>query len=85
MLPVGGEPLLAHTLRHLAAHGITDVAVNLHTHADQFTAHFGDGAAHERAPAAGGLGRGERELVTLAEVARVGVDALRARRLHART
>ncbi len=46
MLPVGGEPLLAHTLRHLAAHGITDVAVNLHTHADQFTTHFGDGAAH---------------------------------------
>ena len=35
-----------------------------------------DRAAHERAPAVRRLGRGERELVALAEVARLGLDAV---------
>jgi mannose-1-phosphate guanylyltransferase/phosphomannomutase len=45
MLRVGGEPLLAHTLRHLARHGIDWVAVNLHFMPEIITAYFGDGSA----------------------------------------
>jgi mannose-1-phosphate guanylyltransferase/phosphomannomutase len=44
MLPVGGEPLLAHTLRHLARHGIHDVAVNLHFRGESIRTYFGRGA-----------------------------------------
>jgi NDP-sugar pyrophosphorylase family protein len=45
MLPVGGEPLLAHTLRHLARHGMHDVTVNLHFKGESIRTYFGDGAA----------------------------------------
>jgi len=45
MLPVGGEPLLAHTLRHLARQGMHDVTVNLHFRAESIRAFFGSGAA----------------------------------------
>lgn len=44
MLPVGGEPLLAHTFRHLAHHGVYDVTVNLHFKGESIRAFFGDGA-----------------------------------------
>ena len=44
MLPLGGEPLLAHTLRLLARHGFAEVAVNLHFRPDAIPEHFGDGA-----------------------------------------
>ena len=30
MLPIQSEPLLAYHIRHLAAHGFREVAVNLH-------------------------------------------------------
>ncbi|MBU1173417.1 MAG: NTP transferase domain-containing protein, partial [Proteobacteria bacterium] len=30
LLPVGGKPLLHHTLTSLAEAGVTDVAINLH-------------------------------------------------------
>lgn len=43
MLPVGGEPLLAHTLRHLARHGVHDVTVNLHFKGESIRAFFGNG------------------------------------------
>ncbi len=44
MLAVGGEPLLAHTLRTLVAYGFDHVAVNLHFQGEAIAAHFGDGA-----------------------------------------
>jgi NDP-sugar pyrophosphorylase family protein len=44
MLDIGGEPLLAHTLRHLARHGFTEVAINLHFMPRLFKDYFGDGA-----------------------------------------
>lgn len=45
MLPIGGEPLLAHTLRHLARHGFGDVAVNLFHYGESIEKHFGDGSS----------------------------------------
>jgi NDP-sugar pyrophosphorylase family protein len=45
MLPLDGEPILAHTLRYLARHGFREVAVNLHFLPDRITDHFGDGSA----------------------------------------
>lgn len=44
MLPIGGEPMLAHTIRHLASQGFTDIAVNTHFEAQQITRHFEGGA-----------------------------------------
>lgn len=44
LLPLCGEPLLAHTLRHLAAHGFREVGINLHYLGDQIRASIGDGA-----------------------------------------
>ena len=46
MLDIGGEPLLAHTLRHLARNGFTDVAVNLHFRPELFRNYFGNGERH---------------------------------------
>lgn len=45
LLPIGGEPLLAHTLRYLAAYGFDDVAINLHHLPKRFIDAVGDGAA----------------------------------------
>lgn len=45
LLPLCGEPLLAHTLRHLAAHGQRDVGINLHYRGEQIRAFAGDGSA----------------------------------------
>lgn len=44
MVPVAGVPLLERTVRHLAAHGVTDVAVNLHHLPQAVLDHFGDGS-----------------------------------------
>jgi NDP-sugar pyrophosphorylase family protein len=46
MLPIADEPLLGHTLRHLAHHGFTDIALNLHFMPGLFKSHFGDGAKY---------------------------------------
>jgi NDP-sugar pyrophosphorylase family protein len=43
LLPVGGEPLIAHTLRYLACHGFTHVAINLHHLAPLIRAFVGSG------------------------------------------
>jgi len=43
MLPVGGKPLLEHTLELLHRHAVTDVALNLHHHPDAILRHFGSG------------------------------------------
>lgn len=45
MVPVAGTPAIAHLLRWLAGHGVTDVAVNLHHFPDVLTAFLGDGRA----------------------------------------
>ncbi|GFK94223.1 UTP--glucose-1-phosphate uridylyltransferase [Fundidesulfovibrio magnetotacticus] len=45
MVPVAGVPVLERTVRHLAAHGFTDVCVNLHHLPHKVRAHFGDGHA----------------------------------------
>src|SRR5688500_8547853 len=44
LLPIGGEPLLAHTLRYLAGEGFEEIAVNVHRRAQAITDLFGDGA-----------------------------------------
>jgi NDP-sugar pyrophosphorylase family protein len=43
MLPIGEEPLIAHTLRYLALHGFDQVAINLHFLPDLIVDHLGDG------------------------------------------
>jgi mannose-1-phosphate guanylyltransferase len=45
MLSVSGKPVLEHTLRWLARHGIRDIAINLHYRPEVIVNHFGDGAA----------------------------------------
>ncbi len=42
MLPLAGQPLLAHTLRYLARHGYDQIAINLHHGAACIREHFGD-------------------------------------------
>ena len=46
MLPVGGRPLLDHTVAWLRGHGITDIAMNLHHAGNVIVDHFGTGDAH---------------------------------------
>ena len=43
MLPIGGEPMLAHTIRHLARHGFEQIALNLHFQAGLISSTLGDG------------------------------------------
>jgi N-acetyl-alpha-D-muramate 1-phosphate uridylyltransferase len=45
LMDVGGEPLLAHQLRWLAAAGFREVVVNLHHLGEQIADRFGDGSA----------------------------------------
>lgn len=44
MLPIQGEPLLAHTLHYLASYGFKQVAINLHFKPELIKAYFGDGS-----------------------------------------
>jgi NDP-sugar pyrophosphorylase family protein len=44
MLDVGGRPLLEHIVAHLARHGFTGIAVNLHFQPEMIRDHFGDGS-----------------------------------------
>ena len=46
LVPVAGEANVAHVLRYLHAYGITEVAINVHYHADQVVECFGDGSAY---------------------------------------
>jgi MurNAc alpha-1-phosphate uridylyltransferase len=45
LLPIAGEPLIAHQLRWLARAGIADVVINLHHLGDAIATALGDGAA----------------------------------------
>ncbi len=47
MLPLDGRPLLEHTLLHLRAQDIEDIAINLHYRPDRIVDHFGDGSEHD--------------------------------------
>lgn len=44
MLPIGGRPLIEHTVLTLAGAGITDIMINLHHRGEAVQAHFRDGA-----------------------------------------
>ncbi len=43
LLPLQGKPMLSYTLRHLALHGFTQVAINLHYLGDRISDCFADG------------------------------------------
>ncbi len=43
MVPVGGRPLMEHTIRWLRKHDVTDLIINLHYLPQVVTEHFGDG------------------------------------------
>ncbi len=43
MLPIGGEPILEHLINLLKAHGILDIAINLHYKPDGVMDYFGGG------------------------------------------
>lgn len=45
LLPIGGVPLVVRMLRHLAAMGFTEVAINLHHRAEALREGVGDGAS----------------------------------------
>lgn len=44
MLPVAGRPLLEHLVALLAAHGMREIAINLHYRPEAIVDHFGDGS-----------------------------------------
>lgn len=44
MVPVANRPVLHHVLDNLLRHGVKDVMVNLHAHADQVRGYCGDGS-----------------------------------------
>lgn len=44
LAPIGGRPLLEHTVAWLARFGVTDLVVNLHHLPEAVAAHFGDGS-----------------------------------------
>jgi NDP-sugar pyrophosphorylase family protein len=46
MVPIGGRPLLAHTLAWLKKYSITEVGINLHYLGQNIIDYFGDGAAY---------------------------------------
>lgn len=46
MVPIRGEPLLAHQVRWLVQHGVRDVVFLTGYHADDIRDYFGDGSAH---------------------------------------
>ena len=43
LLPIGGKPILERIVEGLVSHGICDVWLTTHYHAEQIQAHFGDG------------------------------------------
>lgn len=45
MILVGDRPLLAHAVGWLRAHGISEIAMNLHHRPESITGYFGDGSA----------------------------------------
>jgi NDP-sugar pyrophosphorylase family protein len=46
LVPVAGEPNCAHVIRYLESFGITEIAINVHYHADMVKAALGDGTKY---------------------------------------
>jgi NDP-sugar pyrophosphorylase family protein len=46
MLPVGGRPLIEHTIAHLARYGVREIFINLHHRPEVVQDYFGDGRRH---------------------------------------
>lgn len=44
MLPLRGQPILSHIIRHLQRHGFDQIAINLHFMPETIRNYFGDGA-----------------------------------------
>jgi len=44
MVPVAGAPVLEHTVRWLARHGVRRIAMNLHHYPERIREHFSDGS-----------------------------------------
>ena len=44
LMPVAGEPAIAHVIRHLVAQGIKEFVVNAHHHAERLQEYLGDGS-----------------------------------------
>jgi phosphoheptose isomerase/UTP-glucose-1-phosphate uridylyltransferase len=44
MVPVNGRPLLEYNIELLREHGVREIAINLHAHADAIADYFGDGS-----------------------------------------
>lgn len=44
MLPLGGQPLIAHLVELLREHGVSEIAVNLHHRPEAIRAYLGDGS-----------------------------------------
>lgn len=45
MLSLHGKPMIEYTIRQMAAHGIKEIAMNLHYHAQKISGYFGNGEA----------------------------------------
>lgn len=43
MLPLNDTPMIEYTIRQLVAHGITEIAMNLHYHAEKISNYFSNG------------------------------------------
>jgi len=45
MMPIGGRPLIEHLVRWLHAHGVDEIAINLHHRPEAIVEHLGTGAS----------------------------------------
>jgi NDP-sugar pyrophosphorylase family protein len=45
MVPIGGQPILEHTIGRLRSFGVTDIVINLSYLPERVTEYFGDGSA----------------------------------------
>jgi NDP-sugar pyrophosphorylase family protein len=79
MVPIGGRPLLAHTLAWLKKYGITEIGINLHYLGQNIIDYFGDGAAYglkitySQEPALLGTAGGVKKLESLFHGSRFAV------------
>jgi len=46
LVPIAGEPITAHIMRWLGAHGYRDIAINVHYHADAIRESLGTGSSY---------------------------------------
>jgi MurNAc alpha-1-phosphate uridylyltransferase len=46
LMQVGDDPAIVHVIRHLAAHGVREIAINAHHHAGLLMQELGDGSRY---------------------------------------